>query len=73
MAFSRADFVKVATNLLIRLHDLGSTELSSETRIVAMDTASRLKFAAYWAVVRSGSSLIRREWLRAIKRSAERD
>jgi len=73
VAFSRADFVKVATNLLIRLRDLGSTELSTKTRIVAMDTAARQKFAAYWAVVRSGSSLIRREWLRAIKRSAERD
>jgi len=38
-----------------------------------MDAASRRKFPAYGAVIRPGSSLIRREWPRAIKTSADRD
>jgi hypothetical protein len=73
ITFGLAGFVKVATNFLIRARDPGSTEVSTETRIAAMDARTRLKFAVYWAVIRPGSSLIRREWLRAIKKSAERD
>jgi hypothetical protein len=73
VTFGRAGFVKVATNFLIRARYLGSTEVSTQTRIAAMDAASPLKFAAYWAAIRPGSSLIRREWLRPIKRSAEHD
>jgi hypothetical protein len=34
------------------MRDPGSIELSTETRIAAMDGASRLKFAVYWAVIR---------------------
>lgn len=72
VAFKRAGFVKVATNLLIQERDSGSTALSTETRIAATDAATRVKFAVYWAVIRLGSGLIRREWLRVIKRHAER-
>ena len=73
VTFRRAGFVKVATNFPIRARDPGSTEVSTETRIAAMDGASRLKFAVYRAVIRPGSRLGRREWLGAIKRSGERD
>jgi hypothetical protein len=73
VTFRRAGFVKVATNFLIRAWDPGPREVSTETRIAAMDGASRLKFAVYRAVIRPGSRLGRREWLGAIKRSGERD
>jgi hypothetical protein len=45
--------------------------LSTETRVFATDGASRLRFAAYWAVISLGSAFIRIMWLRAIQRRAE--
>ena len=45
--------------------------LATETRVFLTDAASRRKFGRYWLVVRFGSALIRRTWLRAIKRRAE--
>jgi hypothetical protein len=47
------------------------TLLSTETRIYATDASSRRAFARYWRVIYPGSSLIRRMWLRAIKKRAE--
>ena len=49
----------------------GTTRLSTETRIHAGDAESRRMFARYWLVIRWGSGLIRRTWLRAIKHRAE--
>lgn len=49
-----------------------TTELTTETRILALDEESRRKFARYWLVIRPWSGLIRREWLRAVRRRAER-
>jgi hypothetical protein len=49
----------------------GRTRLSTETRIAATDARARRRFAAYWLVVRPGSGLIRRLWLRAVKKRAE--
>jgi len=45
--------------------------LTTETRIYATDASSRRAFARYWRVIYPGSSLIRRMWLRAIKKTAE--
>jgi len=47
------------------------TLLTTETRIYATDAASRRAFARYWRLIYPGSSLIRRMWLRAIKKRAE--
>ena len=46
-------------------------ELSTETRVALTDEASRRKFRRYWLAIRPFSGLIRRLWLRAIKRRAE--
>jgi hypothetical protein len=35
--------------------------------------SARRKFGLYWRMICAGSSLIRRMWLRAIKRRAEQD
>ena len=51
---------------------LAGGRLSTETRVVSTDPASRRAFARYWRVVRLPSGLIRREWLRAIRRYAAR-
>lgn len=46
--------------------------LVTETRVVATDGTSHRAFAVYWAFIRTFSGLIRREWLRAIRRRAAR-
>jgi hypothetical protein len=47
------------------------TILSTETRVVCGDPASRRKFRAYWFFVRPCSGLIRRLMLREVKRATE--
>lgn len=42
--------------------------LATETRVAAMDAASRRAFRAYWLAVGPFSALIRRRWLRAAER-----
>jgi hypothetical protein len=46
--------------------------LTTETRIFATDAGARRQFALYWRLIYPGSAFIRRMWLRAIKRRAER-
>lgn len=47
------------------------TLLSTETRITCGDKRSRMKFRAYWLLVRPFSGLIRLVMLRAIRRTCE--
>lgn len=50
----------------------GGTLLSTETRIVCADAATRRRFLWYWRLIQPGSGLIRRAMLSRIKREAER-
>jgi hypothetical protein len=76
---SRAEFTtweepgwaKVALGFWAEEHGSG-TRLATETRIGLTDASARRSFARYWRLVHSGSVLIRRDWLRAAKRRAER-
>lgn len=49
----------------------GRLRLTTETRVLCADAATRRRFRAYWLIVRPGSGLIRRAMLRAIRRAAE--
>ncbi len=49
----------------------GGTELSSETRVLATDPATRRRFGLYWRFVRPGSTAIRWEVLTAVQLRAE--
>ena len=70
-AFNQPGFAKAAMNLSV--HEInGRCELVTETRVFATDAAARRAFARYWLVVRPGSGIIRRVWLRAAKQRAER-
>jgi hypothetical protein len=51
--------------------DGADTVLTTETRVLCGDAASRLKFRLYWLFVRPGSGLIRRLMLRAIRRACQ--
>jgi len=59
-----------AMNFLITPNASGGSTVSTETRVYANSDAARRSFARYWRVIYPGSALIRRMWLRAIKRRA---
>lgn len=69
-AFSAPDHVKVAANFLVD-GDGQNCRVTTETRIFAVDVRARKKFALYWRLIYPGSALIRRNWLRGIRRRAE--
>ena len=72
VVFAKPEYVKIAANFRLEsVWGSSSVGLSTETRIWSPDSATRARFAKYWRWVRPGSGLIRREWLRAIKRRAE--
>lgn len=45
--------------------------VTTETRVHATDAGARRAFARYWRVIYPGSALIRRMWLRAVRKRAE--
>ncbi len=61
-----ASGVFAAMNFLV-----DGTTLSTETRVMARTLRGRIAFGLYWFAIRAGSGIIRRMWLRAIKRRAE--
>jgi hypothetical protein len=70
-AFVEPGFVKAAMNFRFEAREDG-TLLTTETRVLATDPASRRRFRRYWLVIRPGSGLTRRSWLRAAERRAAR-
>jgi hypothetical protein len=70
-AFDEPGFAKGAMNFHVIARSGGSL-LTTETRIQGTDDAARRRFKRYWRVVMPGSALIRRAWLRAIRKRAER-
>jgi hypothetical protein len=63
---------KAAMNFRLTAAPGAGCLVSTETRVYATDAAARRRFARYWRVIYPGSALIRRMWLRAVKRRAER-
>jgi hypothetical protein len=60
-------FARAVWNFSIKEVSVGGTVLSTETRVVCGDRASRRKFRLYWFLVRPFSGLIRLLMLRAVK------
>jgi hypothetical protein len=60
-------------NFAVQAVSSGSSILSTETRVVCGDPASRLKFRAYWLIVGHFSGLIRRLMLNSVKQLCERN
>jgi hypothetical protein len=72
-AFDQAGYAKMAVNF--RLDPVAGgrgIQLSTETRVACTDATSERRFAWYWRLIRPASGAIRRSWLAAIKRRAER-
>jgi hypothetical protein len=70
--FNEQGFAKAAWNFSLTERSDGSVLLETETRIYCTDDASRRRFRLYWLLIGAFSGLIRREVLRAVKRTAER-
>jgi hypothetical protein len=62
---------KVTMNFRIEPIDTNHCTLTTETRIYGSDRDMQRFFAPYWRVIYPGSSLMRRMWLRAIRKRAE--
>jgi hypothetical protein len=65
--FDRPGYARMALNVT-----LGGVTLATETRVRCTDRRSHVFFRLYWLVVGPLSSVVRDDWLRAIKRRAER-
>ena len=72
-AFDQAGYAKLAANFRLASTVGGrAIQLRTETRVACTDPASARRFARYWWLIRPASGAIRRSWLAAIKRRAER-
>jgi hypothetical protein len=70
-AFAEPGWAKAGADFVLEAEGTG-TRLTTETRVTATDRRSRVLFGLYWAAIRAGSGLIRRDMLRAVARRAER-
>ena len=57
-------------NFVIEPDGPNASNVFTETRVFASDASSTRRFARYWRLIYPGSALIRRMWLRAIRRRA---
>jgi hypothetical protein len=71
VTFGEPGFAKGVVNFHVQAV-AGGTLLTTETRVGCTDEESRRKFRRYWRLVMPGSAAIRRAWLRAIRKRAER-
>ena len=70
-SFDKQGYAKVAANLAVYKIEPGRSLVTTETRINCLGQHARNSFRRYWTMIRPFSGLIRREWLRIIKLSAE--
>jgi hypothetical protein len=69
--FDAPGYAKAAFNFRLQPRSSGRTGLTTETRIWCTSSRSKVLFGFYWSAIRPFSGLIRREWLRVVKRRAE--
>jgi hypothetical protein len=72
VAFAQPGTAKAAVDFRIEDETDAWCRLRTETRIQAVDAHARRRFKLYWFFVHPGSALMRRMWLRAVRRRAER-
>lgn len=72
LAFSREGYAKGAVDFTLEEQADGRVRLRTETRVLPLGRAASRRFGLYWTVVQPGSALLRRSWLAAIRKRAER-
>ena len=73
LAFAQPDHAKATIGFWLEEDGDGFFLLTTETRVLTADPATRRKFGAYWRLIYPGSALLRRTFLAAVKRRAEAD
>jgi hypothetical protein len=58
-------------NFVVASDGRGGSNVSTETRVHASTPRGRRYFAVYWRIIHPGSDIIRRMWLRAVRKRAE--
>jgi hypothetical protein len=71
VGFNQPGSAKAVMNLAFFQKEDGIVRLTTETRVSCLDDSSRRSFRRYWRLIGPFSGLIRKEWLRLIKRQAE--
>jgi hypothetical protein len=72
LTFNHPDYICVVANLLVEDADkAGCVTVRTESRSRALSSQARKNFTPYWRIIRPFSGLIRRLWLRGIRRRAE--
>lgn len=64
-------FALATMNFRVTPDGNAGSRVTTETRVFANSPATRRRFAKYWRVIYPGSAIIRRMWLRAVRRRAE--
>jgi hypothetical protein len=64
--------VKMAFDFTVEDAGEGWSTITTETRVLVVDDATRRGFARYWRLIVPGSGLLRLQWLDGIKNRAER-
>jgi len=72
LAITSPGWAKAVMNFRIEQAPLAMCVVTTETRVTTTDERAARQFAFYWWTIRLGSGLIRRMWLRAIRRRAEK-
>ncbi|MCB2226003.1 MAG: hypothetical protein KQH53_04930 [Desulfarculaceae bacterium] len=67
--FDRPGYAKMAMNFLAEPMDNGKCLLSTETRVLCLDSRARRYFRFYWSLIGPFSGLIRKEAFRLVRRS----
>lgn len=65
-------YALAAMNFLVRADGSNKSIVTTETRVYANSPEARRRFGHYWRMIYPGSALIRRMWLRAVRRRATR-
>lgn len=72
LGFSREGFAKAVMDFALEPLGDGRVRLRTETRVLPLGRGASRRFGLYWMVVGPGSAILRRSWLSAIRRRAER-
>ena len=70
--FYREGFAKAVANITFKPLNKHKTLVQTETRVFCFDKQSTFYFRLYWALIAPFSGLIRKGWLKTIKREAEK-
>ena len=69
--FRDPNFVRVAMNVCVRGDRAGGSLVTTETRALCPEPAARRKFDRYWRFWVPGGTVVRTQWLAAVRRRAE--